>query len=77
VEIVAGPNYAAHASPIVAATHGDHSTAELVQGLEAREVIVADRGGRLRVAPHFYNSDKEIGRMLAAIAEQCGRKQSF
>lgn len=72
MEIAAGPNYAAHASPFVVATHGDHSTAELVQGLEAREIIVADRAGRLRVSPHFYNSDEEIDRMLAAIAEQCG-----
>ncbi len=64
---------AAEASPIVAATHRDHSTAELVQRLEEREIIVADRAGRLRVAPHFYNTSDEIDRMLAALEKACAR----
>ena len=62
---------AANASPIVAATHRDHSTARLVERLGEREIIVADRGGRLRVAPHFYNTGDEIDRMLAVVQEEC------
>jgi selenocysteine lyase/cysteine desulfurase len=57
------------ASTIVAGVHPRRAVADLVAGLQERQIIVGDRAGRLRVAPHFYNTEEEIDRMLAALAE--------
>jgi len=54
-------------SGIVTAVHPDHSAGETVRKLAERGVIVADRAGRFRVSPHFYNSEEEVDRMLAEL----------
>jgi selenocysteine lyase/cysteine desulfurase len=70
---LAGDRRDGEASMIVAAVHPRAAVADLVAGLEAKNIIVADRAGRLRVAPHVYNSEEEIDRMLAGLAELLDR----
>lgn len=54
------------ASGIVMATHPGRATDDLVNHLAERGVIVAARAGRLRVSPHFYNTEDEVDRLLNA-----------
>ncbi len=61
------------ASGIVTAVHPGRATPALVEALAERGVIVAARAGRLRVAPHFYNTEDEIDRFLAALKEALER----
>ena len=51
-------------SGIVMATHPRHTADALVEHLAQRGVAAAARAGRLRVAPHFYNTEEEIDRLL-------------
>ena len=55
-------------SGIVSVIHPRRTAAELAAGLEEQGVRVAHRAGRLRIAPHFYNSEEEIDRVVAALA---------
>lgn len=57
-------------SGIVTAVHPDRDAEETVRRLAGRGVIVAARAGRLRVSPHFYNTDEEIDRMLAEVKKK-------
>jgi cysteine desulfurase/selenocysteine lyase len=57
------------ASGIVAATHPSLNPSALVRRLDERDVVVAARAGRLRFSAHFYNTEEEIDRALAALAE--------
>lgn len=41
---------------------------ELTEGLAAQGIRIAHRAGRLRIAPHFYNSEEEVDRVVAALA---------
>ncbi len=50
-------------SPIVAASF-DGDTEEMTRRLKAERVLVASRHGRLRVSPHFYNTDAELARAV-------------
>lgn len=63
-------------SGIVAATHPRHPASALVKRLASRGVITATRAGRLRVAPHAYNTEDEIDRFLdelrTALASRSG-----
>ncbi len=43
--------------------------AEIVQQLEAQNIIIVVREGRLRVSPHFYNTAKQIERLLKALVK--------
>jgi len=52
-------------SGIVTAVHPERSAEDLVKALAERGVGV--RAGRFRVAPHFYNSEEEVDRMLAEL----------
>ena len=54
-------------SGIVTAIHPKFATAELVRSLAARNIVVANRAGRLRVSAHFYNTEEEVDRMLEAV----------
>lgn len=56
-------------SGILTATHPDQVPDALVDRLAERDILVTARAGRLRIAPHFYNSEEEIDRLLAALAE--------
>lgn len=54
-------------SGIVAATHPGRSADELARELADRRIVVSHRAGRLRVAPHGYNTEEEVDRLLAAL----------
>jgi selenocysteine lyase/cysteine desulfurase len=54
-------------SGIVTAVHPERPAGETVRRLAERGVIVADRAGRFRVSPHFYNTEDEVDRMLAEL----------
>jgi cysteine desulfurase / selenocysteine lyase len=51
-------------SGIVTAVPAGRTADELVKRLNERGVVVAARAGRLRIAPHFYNTADEIERCL-------------
>jgi selenocysteine lyase/cysteine desulfurase len=56
-------------SSIVTAVPAGRSAGDLVKELNERNVVLAARAGRLRIAPHFYNTAEEIERCL----EELGR----
>lgn len=41
---------------------------EILAKLRAARIEAAVRGGRLRISPHFYNTDDDIARLVAALA---------
>jgi cysteine desulfurase / selenocysteine lyase len=59
-------------SGIVAATHPRLNPSELVRRLDGKDIVLAARVGRLRFSSHFYNSEEEIDRALAALQEAVG-----
>jgi selenocysteine lyase/cysteine desulfurase len=68
-----GEAFRAEASGIVAGTHPTRGSEELAEALAERGVVVSARAGRLRAAPHFYNSEAEIDRFVEILAELAGR----
>lgn len=56
-------------SGIVTAVPPGRSAQELIKPLDQRGIVVAARAGRLRIAPHFYNTADEIERCLGELAE--------
>lgn len=54
-------------SGIVAATHPRHEAPEIVRRLHENGVEVAHRAGRVRISPHFYNTESEVERLLRAL----------
>ena len=55
------------ASGIVTAIHPQIDAKDLVRHLASQDIVVSARAGRLRISPHFYNSEDEIDRCLAAL----------
>ncbi len=64
---LAAPRRAGETSGIVTATHPTIAAQTLVDRLLEQRIVTAARAGRLRIAPHFYNTEDEIDRCLAAI----------
>lgn len=56
-------------SSIVTAVPPGRGAGDLVRELNGRDIVVAARAGRLRIAPHFYNTAEEVERCL----EEVGR----
>jgi selenocysteine lyase/cysteine desulfurase len=54
-------------SAIVTCTHKDYTPKQLYKGLHAKQIMTAPRVGRLRMAPHFYNTHEEIDQLVAAL----------
>ena len=50
-------------SPIVTAQFPGVDVSELAVGLRDRHIAVAARKGNLRVSPHFFNNDEDLGRL--------------
>jgi selenocysteine lyase/cysteine desulfurase len=65
---VFSPRGPAERSGIVSVTHPRRGAAELAAELEERGVRVAHRSDRLRIAPHVYNSEDEVDRVVAELA---------
>jgi cysteine desulfurase/selenocysteine lyase len=56
-------------SGIVTAVPPGRTAQDLIKPLDQRGIVVAARAGRLRIAPHFYNTADEIERCLGELAE--------
>ncbi len=54
-------------SPIVAARFPAADASALVRALAADRILVAARHGLLRVSPHFYNDEEDVGRLVWAL----------
>ncbi len=57
----------AYRSQIVTAEFPGRDVSQLSETLERAKIAVAARKGRLRVSPHFFNSDADIEAMAAAL----------
>lgn len=55
-------------SHIVCIRHPDLSAMALYHRLNTRNIITAPRGGRLRIAPHLYNTPAEIEELIQALS---------
>ena len=55
-------------SGIVSVLHPRRPAEALAAHLEQRGIRVAHRAGRLRIAPHFYNTEEEVDRVVAELA---------
>jgi cysteine desulfurase/selenocysteine lyase len=64
------------ASPLDASQRGPYGcfsartpekTAELYERLRKENVIVSLREGNIRVAPHLYNSERDIDRLISLV----------
>jgi cysteine desulfurase / selenocysteine lyase len=56
-------------SVIVCCRHDRYSAEQLYQVLNAQRIITTPRLGRLRIAPHLYNTRAEIDQLLAALPQ--------
>ncbi|HZS47370.1 MAG TPA: aminotransferase class V-fold PLP-dependent enzyme, partial [Blastocatellia bacterium] len=64
---IVSPRSQKEKSAIVCCTHPDHSSTEIREKLLAGNIVIADRCGRARIAPHLYNTEEEIDRILAML----------
>jgi cysteine desulfurase / selenocysteine lyase len=46
---------------------------EIVRKLEEKRIIVSARGGGIRVSPHFYNNEEDVGILIRALRALCNR----
>ncbi|MBS1812288.1 MAG: aminotransferase class V-fold PLP-dependent enzyme [Acidobacteria bacterium] len=54
-------------SAIVCCRHERYSADDLYDLLNVRNIITTPRVGRLRISPHFYNTQEEIDDLIAAL----------
>ena len=56
-------------SPIVCIRNsgGTHPN-QIAAHLESQKIVVSPRGDRLRIAPHFYNNEPDIDRLIEALS---------
>jgi len=67
--VLASPPEPEERGPFVCvAARSAEKTAALYESLRAAKVIVSLREGTLRVAPHLYNTERDIDRLLAVLA---------
>ena len=57
-------------SGVVAVTHPTSEPKDIVASLGRAGVDVAHRAGRVRIAPHFYNTEEEVDRLLQVLAQR-------
>jgi selenocysteine lyase/cysteine desulfurase len=67
---VISPRSGTQWSGIVSFTSPRHPHDAIVRELrKQRKIEIAQREGRLRASPHFYNTDEQIDRLIAALPE--------
>jgi cysteine desulfurase/selenocysteine lyase len=54
---------------VTAVPPGGQDAAEIAKRLNARNVVLAARAGRLRISPHLYNTAEEIDRCFEVLTE--------
>jgi cysteine desulfurase/selenocysteine lyase len=54
-------------SAIVCIKHRSIDCNEIAKQLEAKNIIVSPRGDRIRIAPHFYNNQEDIEKLVEAL----------
>jgi selenocysteine lyase/cysteine desulfurase len=54
-------------SAIVVCQHPERSAEEICENIKERNIIISSRLGRLRIAPHFYNSQDDVDTMMDAL----------
>jgi selenocysteine lyase/cysteine desulfurase len=65
---LASDAFPGHRTGIVAASRPGLDPASAVKALKERNIITAERMGRIRLAPHVYNSEKQIDTVVAEMA---------
>jgi selenocysteine lyase/cysteine desulfurase len=68
-ELVLKPTLPSERSGIVSFRHARMVPAELHTRLREAGVIISLRSDFLRVSPHYYNSDEDLGRLLEALPQ--------
>jgi selenocysteine lyase/cysteine desulfurase len=53
---------------IVAAHWPDRDASVLAKKLQQERIVVSARHGNLRVSPHFYNTERDLDRLRAALS---------
>ena len=66
---VFGPDNPSERSQVVTCTHPRHSANQLYDLLLAKKIVTAPRIGRLRIAPHFYNTRQEIDELIRCMPD--------
>ncbi|HEX8637182.1 MAG TPA: aminotransferase class V-fold PLP-dependent enzyme, partial [Pyrinomonadaceae bacterium] len=74
-ELLAAKNYeivssraVGEKSQIVCVRHrGDLTCVEIAKRLDAEKIIVSPRGDRVRIAPHFFNNEEDIERLVESL----------
>jgi selenocysteine lyase/cysteine desulfurase len=56
-------------SPIVTAQFPGLDMSKLAVELKRRRIVVAARQGKLRVSPHFFNNEDDLGRLDEALRD--------
>lgn len=56
-------------SQIVCIRHRDRPAAEIAKHLQAAGIVVSPRGDRLRIAPHLFNNDEDMARLVEALPD--------
>ncbi len=65
---IVSPRSPGEKSSIVCIRHLNGMTSnEIASQLEKENIIVSPRGDRLRIAPHFYNNQEDIDRLVSAL----------
>jgi cysteine desulfurase/selenocysteine lyase len=54
-------------SAIVVCQHPERSAEEICEHIKLRNIIVSARLGKLRIAPHFYNSQGDVDTLIDAL----------
>ncbi|WP_328983109.1 aminotransferase class V-fold PLP-dependent enzyme [Streptomyces mirabilis] len=60
--------HSGHVSQIVSLVPPGLPAESWVTRLEGTDVIVAERGGNLRISPHFYTADSDVDALLLALS---------
>lgn len=65
--VIHSPNNLSEMSAILVCDHPQHTAEAIHQRLEAENILVSVRLGRLRVAPHFYNTVEEVDTLVSRL----------